>query len=135
MAERYHEVVPPPFSLNRSHIRVHCGEKYSARPNAHVTVRKDSAESLTGITFGRNAALAAEINMRHEKGDDKKMIFFSFSPLRGKTNCDKISAFLTTEGLSDSMSRPRKLGITKVGLEVEGSKMVNRLRKRCRVAK
>ena len=46
-----------------------------------------------------------------------------------------ISAFLTTEGLSDCMSRPRKLGITKVGLEVEGSKMVNRLPKRCRVAK
>ena len=47
----------------------------------------------------------------------------------------KLSAFLTTEGLSDCMSRPRKLGITKVGLEVDGSKMVNRLPKRCRVAK
>lgn len=46
-----------------------------------------------------------------------------------------ISAFLTTEGLSDSMSRPRKLGITKVGSEVEGSNKVNRSQRRCRVAK
>ncbi len=46
-----------------------------------------------------------------------------------------ISAFLTTEGLSDSMSRPRKLGITKVGLEAEGNNKVNRSQRRCRVAK
>ena len=45
-----------------------------------------------------------------------------------------ISAFLTTEGLSDSVSRPRKLGITKVGLEAEGSNKVNRSLKRSRVA-
>ena len=41
------------------------------------------------------------------------------SRLHGESDCGKLSAFLTTEGLSDCMSRPRKLGITKVGSEVE----------------
>ena len=64
----------------------------------------------------------AKTRQRADAAAQMKKYFFSFSHLQGESEYGKLWAFLTAKGLSDSMSRPRKLGITKVGLEVEGSK-------------